>query len=63
MLAHSLLGCAVYGAFAAKVVIVRSERLPGMALPIAGGLMFAALVAVWYTSGLWFISEEGMPPL
>ena len=34
-----------------------------MALPIAGGLMFAALVAVWYTSGLWFISEEGMPPL
>ena len=63
VLAHSLLGCAVFGAFAAKVVIVRSERLPGMALPIAGGLMFAALVAVWYTSGLWFISEEGLPPL
>ena len=63
VLAHSLLGCAVYGAFAAKVVIVRSERLPGMALPIAGGMMFAALVSVWYTSGLWFISEEGLPPL
>jgi hypothetical protein len=63
VLAHSLLGCVVYGAFAAKVVIVRSERLPGMALPIAGGLMFAALVAVWLTSGFWFISEDGFPPL
>ena len=63
VLAHSLLGCTVYGAFAAKVVIVRSERLPGMALPIAGGLMFATLVAVWWTSALWFIGEDGFPPL
>ena len=38
VLAHSLLGCAFYGAFAAKVVIVRSRGLPGIALPIAGGL-------------------------
>jgi hypothetical protein len=42
---------------------VRSERLPGMTLPIAGGLMFGVLVAVWLTSGYWFISEDGFPPL
>ena len=37
VLLHSLLGCAFYGAFAAKVTIVRSKGLPGMALPVAGG--------------------------
>jgi hypothetical protein len=63
VLAHSLLGCAFYGAFAAKVTIVRSKGLPGIALPIAGGLMFAVLVAAWYTSGLWFIRESGFPDL
>ena len=61
VLAHSLLGCAFYGAFATKVTIVRSSGLPGAALPIAGGLVFTLLVAVWLTSGLWFISENGFP--
>ena len=61
VLAHSLLGCAFYGAFAAKVVIVRSHTLPGAALPVAGGLVFTVLVAVWLTSGLWFITENGIP--
>jgi hypothetical protein len=63
VLAHSLLGCAFYGAFAAKVMLVRSRGLPGIALPIAGGLVFAVLVAAWYTSGLWFIREDGFPDL
>ena len=63
VLAHSLLGCAVYGAFAAKVLIVRSKGLPSMALPVAGGLMFAVLVGAWYTSALWFIDEQGWPDL
>jgi hypothetical protein len=61
VLAHSLLGCAFYGAFAAKVVIVRSHTLPGWALPVAGSLVFTVLVGVWLTSGLWFISENGIP--
>ena len=61
VLVHSLLGCAFYGAFASKVVIVRSHSLPGAALPIAGGLVFTILVGVWLTSGLWFISENGFP--
>jgi hypothetical protein len=60
-LIHSLLGCAFYGAFAAKVVVVRSHSLPGIALPLAGGLLFTLLVGVWLTSGLWFISNNGLP--
>jgi hypothetical protein len=59
VLAHSLLGCAFYGAFAAKVVIVRSDKLPGIALPIAGGLVFSILIAVWFTSAFWFINNLG----
>jgi hypothetical protein len=63
VLAHSLFGCAFYGAFAAKVTIVRSKGLPGVALPIAGGLVFALLVAVWLTSALWFVGNQGFPAL
>jgi mono/diheme cytochrome c family protein len=53
VLAHALLGCAVYGAFTAKVTIVRLHRFPQPVLPIAGGLLFATLIGVWYTSALW----------
>ena len=40
---------------------MRAKGLPGLALPLAGGLLFAALVAVWLTSGLWYIGENGLP--
>ena len=58
VLAHSLLGCGVYGAFAAKVTIVRLHRFPKPVLPIAGGLLFAALIAIWYTSALWLYRHD-----
>jgi mono/diheme cytochrome c family protein len=58
VLAHSLLGCAVFGAFAAKVTIVRMHRFPRPVLPFAGGLLFAVLIAVWYTSALWLYRQE-----
>ncbi len=57
---HSFFGCAVYGAFAAKVSIVRLHRFPWWVLPLAGGLLFAALVGVWYTSAMWFLRLEGI---
>jgi NADH:ubiquinone oxidoreductase subunit 5 (subunit L)/multisubunit Na+/H+ antiporter MnhA subunit len=60
VLAHSFLGCAVYGAFTAKVTIVRLHRLPRWVLPTAGGLLFAALRGVWYTSALWFFRTFGL---
>jgi hypothetical protein len=64
VLAHSLLGCAFYGAFATKVLVVRSHALPPRALPIAGGALFALLVLAWYTSALWFVRDNGgFPPL
>jgi Family of unknown function (DUF6529) len=61
VLAHSLLGCTFYGAFATKILIVRSHGLPAIALPVAGGLLFTLLIAAWLTSGLWFITEHGFP--
>jgi hypothetical protein len=61
VLLHSLLGCAFYGAFATKVTIVNSKGLPGVALPVAGGLTFSVLVGLWLTSALWFIDTNGWP--
>jgi mono/diheme cytochrome c family protein len=58
VLAHSLLGCAVYGAFAAKVTIVRLHRFPRPVLPLAGGLLFAMLICAWYTSAVWLYSQN-----
>jgi cytochrome c553 len=58
VVAHSLLGCAVYGAFAAKVTIVRLHRFPRYVLPVAGGLLFAVLIGVWYTSAVWLYSQN-----
>jgi hypothetical protein len=63
VLVHSLLGCAFYGVFVTKVTIVRSKGLPGIALPLAGGALFAVLVFVWETSALWFINQNGFPDL
>src|SRR4051794_36248356 len=57
--AHSVLGCAFYGAFATKVLVVRDHALPARALPVAGGVMFALLVLAWYTSALWFARHNG----
>ena len=57
---HSLAGCLFYGAFAAKVILVRSRGLPGWALPLAGGLVFTALVGAWFTSAFWFFDTQGM---
>ena len=58
---HSLLGCFFYGAFATKMVIVRSKDMPSWALPLAGGAVFASLVAIWFTSSFWFFRHIGFP--
>jgi hypothetical protein len=61
VLLHSLFGCLFYGAFTAKVLIVRSRGLPSAALPIAGGLVFVILVYIWLSAGLWYINQFGWP--
>jgi hypothetical protein len=60
---HSALGCFFYGAFAVKVLAVRVSGLPNWTLPLAGGLLFSGLVAVWCTSSLWFFTSRpaGVP--
>ncbi|MFE0038781.1 DUF6529 family protein [Streptomyces sp. NPDC059015] len=57
---HSLLGCFFFGAFSAKMLLLRIERLPGWLLPVVGGLVFAALTVLWLTSALWFFRTFGV---
>ena len=61
VLAHSLLGCLFYGAFATKVTLIHMPGRSGVWLPVIGGIVFALLVATWVTSGLWFITTSGIP--
>jgi hypothetical protein len=60
---HSLAGCFLYGAFAAKLVVVRSRRLPGWALPLAGGTLVVLVAVLWYTSALWYFNNYSLPSL
>ena len=61
VLVHSLLGCAFYGAYAAKMLGLRLRTAPGWLLPVLGGLAFASLIGVWLTSALWFFTRSGLP--
>ena len=54
---HSLAGTFVYGAFAAKVLVVRDRELPGWALPAAGLTLASILVVLWLTSSLWYFTN------
>jgi hypothetical protein len=58
---HSLAGCFFYGAFVAKVLLVRSRQMPGWILPVAGGVLIAVIGVVWYTSALWFFNGSHLP--
>lgn len=53
---HSLVGIFFYGAFAAKVLVVRDHSLPRWALPTAGLTLASLLVALWVTSSLWYFT-------
>ncbi|MFE0173861.1 DUF6529 family protein [Streptomyces sp. NPDC059002] len=57
---HSLLGCFFFGAFSAKMLLLRSEKLPGWLLPVVAGLVFASLTVLWLTSALWFFRTFGV---
>ena len=59
VLVHSLAGSAFFGAYFAKVLVVKLKRYPVWVLPTAGAVVFTALVAVWYTSALWFFRLVG----
>jgi len=61
VLAHSLLGCLFYGAFATKVTLIHMPGRAGIWLPVIGGTVFTLLVATWVTSGLWYVTTSGIP--
>ena len=58
---HSIAGCFFYGAFAAKVLLVHSRRLPRWALPVAGGTLAVIVGVLWYTSALWYYNGYQLP--
>ena len=60
---HSIAGCFLYGAFVAKVVLVRSPRwrLPSWALPVLGGTLVTTVAVLWYTSSLWYFNDFKLP--
>jgi hypothetical protein len=60
VLIHSLLGCAFFGAFTVKMLILPKRGLPGWVLPVAGAAVFIVLVGVWFTSAYWFFSTYGI---
>ncbi|CAM5267038.1 hypothetical protein SALBM135S_06183 [Streptomyces alboniger] len=57
---HSLLGCFFFGAFSAKMLLLRTERLPGALIPVVAGVVFVALTVIWLTSALWFFRTTGV---
>jgi hypothetical protein len=54
VLIHALLGCVFYGAFVAKMLLLSRPGGGGWALPVAGGVLFTAIVGLWLSSALWF---------
>ena len=61
VIAHCVLGCVFYGAFVTKILTLHSKRLPGWALPWAGGFLFTALIGVGFTSAGWYFATIGIP--
>jgi hypothetical protein len=57
---HSLLGCAFFGAFTAKMLSLTKEGMPGWLLPLLGGTVFALLTGLWLSSAYWFFSTTGV---
>jgi hypothetical protein len=58
-LVHSLFGCVFYGAFVSKMLTLTRPQLPAKVLPLVGGLVFTALVALWFTSSYWLFTTQG----
>jgi hypothetical protein len=45
------------------VVVVRSRRLPGLLLPVLGGVLFLSIALLWYTAALWALNDFSVPGL
>jgi hypothetical protein len=61
VLAHGIVGCVFYGAYAAKMLSLRLPGVSSWALPVLGGTVLACVVLLWLTAGLWFFTRSGLP--
>jgi hypothetical protein len=59
VLAHSIAGCLFFGTITVKMLALTRRGMPGWVLPLFGGLAFALLVLIWFTSAFWFFSIFG----
>jgi plastocyanin len=64
-LGTALLALAVLQTFTALWLYgkVRSKRLPGFALPLAGGTVVTVIVVLWYSAALWYFNDMSVPLL
>jgi hypothetical protein len=60
VLIHSILGCAFFGAFTVKMLILPKQGLRSWVLPFWGAVVFLALIGIWFTSAYWFFSTFGI---
>ena len=60
---HSIAGCLIYGVILVKIAGVRLRRMPALTIPLAGGLLFALVAVLWYTSALWKFNNYSLPVL
>src|SRR6478609_1729729 len=58
-LIHSILGCAFFGAFVTKMLVLTREDSPAWVLPVLGGLVFSLLVGLFATAAVWFFVYRG----
>jgi hypothetical protein len=59
VLVHSIAGCLFFGTFTVKMLALTRRGMPAWVLPLLGGLAFALLVLIWFTSAFWFFSILG----
>lgn len=57
---HGLLGCFFFGAFTVKMLALPKPGLRGWVLPVLGGTVFTALIALWLTSSFWYFTTIGV---
>jgi hypothetical protein len=57
---HSICGCLFFGVFTVKMLALTRKGLPNWVLPVFGGLVFALLVVIWFSSAFWFFTTFGV---
>jgi hypothetical protein len=59
VIVHSICGCLFFGVITIKMLALTRRGMPNWVLPVLGGLAFALLVVIWFTSAFWFFSIFG----